>query len=133
MGALGLVLLDVPNIQIIPDNAAMNLIFRQSWLAISLFGVPPNGYRVTFIGLIILIILALTVNAITEKLTSKKVGGLLFALFITILGSAFTAAYLLLPFDFAIEGVRIIAALLGAVIISVFWVLIRGAFGGGGK
>jgi hypothetical protein len=130
MGSLGLVLLDVPSIRIIPDNPAMNLIFRQSWIEISIFGVPPNGYRVTFIGLIILIILALTVNAITEQLTSKKVGSLFFAIVLTILGSALTAAYVLLPFDFAVEGVRIIAALLGAVIIAVFWVLIRGAFGG---
>jgi hypothetical protein len=131
MGTLGWVLLDVPSIQIIPDNAAMNLIFRLSWIQISIFGVPPNGYRVTFIGLIILILLALTVNALTEQLTGKKVGSLLFAVILTILGSALTAAYVLLPFDFAVEGVRIIAALLGAVIIAVFWVLIRGAFGGG--
>jgi hypothetical protein len=130
VGSLGLVLSDVPSIRLLPDNAALDLIFRQSWIVISILGFPPGGYRVTFIGLIILIILALTVNAITEQLTAKKVGGLFFAIILTILGSALAASYVLLPFDFAVEGVRIIAALLGAVVIAVFWVLIRGAFGG---
>jgi hypothetical protein len=56
-------------------------------------------------------------------------GGLFTAVLVTIIGSVITAAYVSLPFDFAIEGVRIIAALLGAIIIAVFLVLFRGAVG----
>jgi uncharacterized membrane protein YvlD (DUF360 family) len=44
---------------------------------------------------------------------------------ITILGSLLAAAFIRLPFDFIIEGVHIIAALIGAVIIAVFYTLIR--------
>ena len=121
----------MPNIQLIPNSGAMDLIFHQTWLQVSVLNIPPGGYRVTLIGLIILIILALTVNAITERLTSKKMGGLFAAVLVTILGSFLAAAYVRLPFDFAIEGVRIIAALLGAVVIAVFYTLIRGSMGGG--
>jgi hypothetical protein len=127
-----MVLLDIPNIQLIPNNSAMDLIFHQIWIQVSVLNIPPDGYRVSFIGLIILVILALTVNAITERLTGKKVGSLFVAVLITVIGSVMTAAYVQLPFDFALEGVKIIAALIGAVIIAVFIVLIRGAFGGKG-
>jgi uncharacterized membrane protein YeaQ/YmgE (transglycosylase-associated protein family) len=121
----------MPNIQLIPNSGALDLIFHQSWLQISILGIPPGGYKVTLIGLIIIIILALTVNAITERLTSRKMGGLFMAVLVTIIGSFIAAAYVRLPFDFAIEGVRIIAALLGAVVIAVFYTLIRGSMGGG--
>ncbi|HEV8191583.1 MAG TPA: hypothetical protein VGP82_08870, partial [Ktedonobacterales bacterium] len=84
--------------------------------------------RITLIGLIIITLLALLVNAITERLTSAKPGGLLAAIIITILGSILAATYVKLPFDFTIEGVRIIAALLGAVVIAVFYTLIRNQF-----
>jgi uncharacterized membrane protein YeaQ/YmgE (transglycosylase-associated protein family) len=122
----------MPNIQLVPNSGVMDLIFHQTWLQVSIVNIPPEGYRLTLIGLIIIIILALTVNAITERLTSKKMGGLFTAVLVTIIGSVLTAAYVRLPFDFAIEGVRIIAALLGAVIIAVFLVLLRGAAGGKG-
>ncbi len=125
-----MVLLDIPNIQLIPNSGVLDLIFHQTWLEVSILNIPPGGYRVTLIGLIILAILALTVIAITERLTSKKPGGLLFGVILTIIGSFVAATYIRLPFDFAIEGVRIIAALLGAVILAVFYTLIRGAAGG---
>ena len=83
-----------------------------------------------FIGLIIILIIALAANAITERLTSRKAGGLLTATLITIIGSAIFQAYVLLPFDFSLEGVRIVAALLGAIVIAVFYTLIRGSAGG---
>ena len=44
---------------------------------------------------------------------------------ITILGSLLTAAFVRLPWDFIIEGVHILAALIGAVLIAVFYTLIR--------
>jgi uncharacterized membrane protein YeaQ/YmgE (transglycosylase-associated protein family) len=75
--------------------------------------------------LIILVIIALGANAITERLTGRKAGGLLLATLITVLGAALVQAYVLLGFDFALEGVRVIAALLGAVVIAVFYNLLR--------
>jgi uncharacterized membrane protein YeaQ/YmgE (transglycosylase-associated protein family) len=121
----------MPNIQLVPNSGVMDLIFHQTWLQVSIVNIPPEGYRLTLIGLIIIVLMALLVNAITERLTSKKMGGLFTAVLVTIIGSVLTAAYVRLPFDFAIEGVRIIAALLGAVIIAVFYTLIRGSMGGG--
>ena len=127
-----MVLADIPQIQLVPNSGVMDLIFHQTWVRVSVFNIPPDGYRLTLIGLIIIVLLALLVNALTERLTSKKMGGLFTAVLVTIFGSVLTAAYVQLPFDFAIEGVRIIAALLGALIIAVFLVLFRGAFGGKG-
>jgi hypothetical protein len=71
------------------------------------------------------VIIALGANGITEQLTGRKAGGLLLATLITVLGLALIQAYVHLPFDFALEGVRIIAALLGAVLITVFYALLR--------
>jgi uncharacterized membrane protein YeaQ/YmgE (transglycosylase-associated protein family) len=119
------------NINFIPNSGILDLIFHQTWLAFALLGWPPGGYKITLIQLIIVIILALAVNGIAERLTSRKVGGLLTAVIITVIGSFLATAYVRLPFDFALEGVRIIAALLGAVVIAVFYNLIRGQ--GSGK
>lgn len=128
-----MVLSAIPNI-VFPFNSTLDLIFRQSWIQISVIGIPAGGYRVSLIGLLIIIILAISANAITERLTGRKPGGVGFGIVITILGSILTAAYVLLPFDFAIEGVRIIAALLGAVVIATFYTLLRTqASSGGGK
>jgi prepilin signal peptidase PulO-like enzyme (type II secretory pathway) len=108
----------------IPNSGILDTIFHQTWLRIAIFGFPSGGYKVTLIGLIILTILALTANAITERLTGKKVG-MLGALLITILGAYIFITYVSLPFDFAVEGI-----LLGAVVISVFYVLIKGQASG---
>lgn len=122
--------LAIQNINFIPNTGILDQIFHQSWLTVSILGFPKGGYRITLIGLIIILIIALAANAVTEKLTSRKVGGLFAATLITIIGSAIFQAYVLLPFDFALEGVRIIAALLGAIVIAVFYTLIKGAAGG---
>jgi hypothetical protein len=119
----------IPNITF-PLNGILNTIFRDTWLQISILGFPRDGYRVTLIGLIILAILAFAVNGITERLAGKKAGGTLVAILITIFGSILVATFVLLPFDFAVEGVRIIASLLGAIVISVFYVLIKGSVSG---
>ena len=115
----------IPNLTFIPTSGPLDLIFHKSWLAISVLGAPAGGYKVTFIALIILVIIALGANAITERLTGRKAGGLLLATLITVLGAALVQAYVLLGFDFALEGVRVIAALLGAVVIAVFYNLLR--------
>jgi len=53
---------------------------------------------------------------------------------ITILGGYIFAAYVTLPFtDVAIQGVHVIAALLGSIVFSVFYVLIRKQSGSGQK
>lgn len=116
----------IQNLNFIPTSGPLDQIFHQSWLAFSVLGMPAGGYKLNFIDLIILLIIALAANAITERLAGRKAGGLLLATIITVLGSALVQAYVLLPFDFALEGVRIVAALLGAVVIAVFYVLLLG-------
>jgi hypothetical protein len=114
----------IPNLTFIPTSGPLDTIFHQSWLAFSVLGLPAGGYKLNFIDLIILLIIAIAANAITEQLAGRKAGGLLLATLITVLGTSLVQAYVSLPFDFALEGVRIVAALLGAVIIAVFYVLI---------
>jgi uncharacterized membrane protein YeaQ/YmgE (transglycosylase-associated protein family) len=114
----------IPNLTFIPTSGPLDTIFHQSWLAFSVLGMPAGGYKLNFIDLIILLIIALAANAITEQLAGRKAGGLLLATLITVLGTSLVQAYVSLPFDFALEGIRIVAALLGAVIIAVFYVLI---------
>ena len=70
----------------IQSGSIFDLIFHQTSLTIKVLGFPPNGYTINLIGLIILLILALAVNAIVERLTSQKVGGLFAAVMITIIG-----------------------------------------------
>ncbi len=120
----------IPSIRFIPNSGIFDQIFHQTWIQVSVLGAPEGGYRITLIGLIIIALLALLVNAVTERLTSAKPGGLLAAIIITIVGAILAASFVNLPIDFAIEGVRIIAALLGAIVIAVFYTLIRGQFKG---
>lgn len=124
-----MLLADVQNLNFIPNSGILDTIFHQTWLEVSIFGFPPGGYRITLIGLIIVLIIAIAANGITERLTSKKVGGLFAAVIVTLIGSWLFSAYVKLPFDFSLEGVRIIAALLGAVVIAVFYTLLRGQGG----
>ena len=119
----------IPNLTFIPTSGPLDLVFHQSWLAFSLLGMPAGGYKVNFIDLLILLIIAIAANGITERLAGRKAGGLLLATLITMIGSALVQAYVSLPFDFALEGVRIVAALLGAVVIAVFYVLLLGQAG----
>lgn len=116
----------IPTYNFIPSSGILNDIFHKTWLAVSIVGIPQDGYRVTLIGLIIILVIAIAAMAITERLTSKKLGGLFAGVLVTLLGSWLFSVYVNLPFDFALEGVRIIAALLGAVVIAVFYTLIKG-------
>jgi len=126
---LSVVLSAIPNLTFIPTSGPMDTIFHQSWLAFSLLGMPAGGYKINFIDLLILLIIAIAANGITERLAGRKAGGLLLATLLTVIGSALVQAYVTLPFDFALEGVRIVAALLGAVVIAVFYVLLLGQAG----
>lgn len=117
------------NYNFIPNSGILDTIFHKTWLDFKVFGNPTDpayGYRLTLIGLIITAVIALAANYVTEFLTSKKVGSLFAATVITILGSILFQTFVLLPFDFGLEGVRVVAALLGAIVIAVFYVLIRG-------
>src|SRR5260221_12864050 len=78
----------MPNLTFIPTSGPLDLIFHKSWLAINVFGAATGGYKVTFIALIILVIIALGDNAITERLTSRKAGVLILAALITVMGAA---------------------------------------------
>jgi uncharacterized membrane protein YeaQ/YmgE (transglycosylase-associated protein family) len=130
------ILLSIPNLEFIPRNGGfLDTLFHKTALTLTILGFPHGGYTLTLIGLLIIGVLAFAVNGITERLTGRKVGSLATAVLVTIIGSAIAAAYVLLPFDFALEGVRIIAALLGAIVIAVFYSLLRGQSsksGGGG-
>ena len=128
------IFLTIPNLEFIPRNGGLlDTIFHKTAMTIIVAGYPRGGYSLTLIGLVIIAIIALAVNGITEKLTGKKVGSMTAAVLVTIIGSALATAYVLLPFDFALEGVRIIAALLGAVVIAVFYTLIRAQTSSGKK
>jgi hypothetical protein len=115
----------------ITPGSIFDLIFHQTSVTIQLFGALKPAFYINLIQLIIFIVLAIAVNGITERLTSKKLGSLLAAVIVTIIGAAIFSAYVHLPFEFILEGVRIFAALFGAIVIAVFWVLIAGQVKGG--
>ena len=119
------------NINFIPGSGFLDLLFHQTWFSLQILGLFNPPFTINLIQLIIVLIIALAVNAIAERLTSKKMGGLAVAVLITLIGSFVATRMINLPFDFAVEGVRIIAALIGATIIGVFYTLIRAQFGSG--
>lgn len=128
-----MILAATPSLDFIPKSGFWDSLFHETWVSLSIFGTPSGGYKITLIGLVIIVLIALLAAAITERLTSKKPGGLGVAVLITILGSLLAAAILRLPWDFILEGVHIIAALVGAVLIAVFYTLIRSSSSSGKK
>jgi hypothetical protein len=129
-----MVLANVVTVNFLPTSGILDTIFHQTWLAINVFGVPGgNGYKLTLIGLIIVLIIASAAAAVTQGLTGAKPGGTLATVLITLFGAWLFSAYVLLPFDILMEGVRLIAALLGAIVVSVFFVLIRNQLRGSKK
>jgi hypothetical protein len=114
------------NLNFIPSNGGfLDLLFHQTKLTFEIFGWPKPPFSINLIQLIIILFLAFAINGATERLTGRKVS-LALAVIITVIGSYIFATYVLLPFDFELEGVRIVAAILGALIISVFYTLIVG-------
>jgi uncharacterized membrane protein YeaQ/YmgE (transglycosylase-associated protein family) len=118
--------LAMTSVNFIPSSGVLDQIFHQTWLAISIFGAPKGGFKVNLIALLIILVIAVAANGITEALTSRKVGSLALAVFLTLIGAYVVATYVRMPFDFALEGVRVVAALIGAVVIAVFYTLIAG-------
>lgn len=129
-----MVLANVVTVNFLPDSGILDTIFHQTWLAVNILGVPGGaGYKITLIGLIIVLIIASAAAAVTQGLTGAKPGGTLSTVLITLFGAWLFSAYVLLPFEVVLEGVRLIAALLGAIVVSVFYVLIRNQVKGSSK
>jgi hypothetical protein len=129
-----MVLANVVTVNFLPDSGPLDTIFHQTWLAINVLGFPGgNGYKLTLIGLIIVLIIASAATGVAERLAGAKPGGMLLSVLITIFGAWLFSAYVLLPFDILMEGVRVVAALLGAIVVSVFYVLLRKQMGGGAR
>jgi spore maturation protein SpmB len=129
-----MVLANVVTVNFLPTSGILDTIFHQTWLAINILGWPGgNGYKLTLIGLILVLIIASAATAVAERLAGAKPGGMLIAVLITLFGAWLFQAYVLLPFDVLMEDVHLVAALLGAIVVSVFYVLIRKQFSGGGK
>ncbi len=110
----------------LPNSGLLDQIFHRTWIAISVLGVPTDGYQLTLIGLIIVALLAFAVNVIIERLTGRKTGGLARAVGFTLVGAFLVSAFVSLPFELEIEGVRVITTLIGAMIVGVFYNLVKG-------
>jgi uncharacterized membrane-anchored protein YitT (DUF2179 family) len=105
----------------------LKTIFIDTWVSLSLLGQPAGGFKLTLIDLIIVALLAFAVTALTEWLTGQKLGKLFTGMVVTIVGALLVVMFVRLPapLDFAIEDVPIVAALIGAIIVGVFYVLLR--------
>jgi hypothetical protein len=105
----------------------LKTIFIDTWVSLSLFGQPAGGFKLTLIDLIIVALLAFAVTALTEWLTGQKLGNLFAGMVVTIIGALLVLMFVRLPapLDFAIEDIAIVAALIGAIIVGVFYVLLR--------
>jgi uncharacterized membrane protein YeaQ/YmgE (transglycosylase-associated protein family) len=121
--------LAVTNVTIVPNSGIWNQIFHQSWINVNLFGLlGSGGYTINLIGLIIVAIVGLAATGVTERLAGAKPGGgLLMPILLTILGAYIFSALLSgrIPFEVVLEGIPLFAALLGAIVFGVFYVLIR--------
>lgn len=125
-----MVIADVKPINIIPtDGGFLDLLFHHTWLKINLLGLfdKTDGFQVTLAGLIVLILVGLAATAVAERLAGDKPGkNLVTTVLLTLLGAYVFAAYVTLPFtDIEVEGIRLISALLGAIVFGVFFVLVR--------
>ena len=123
----------VPSFNPIPNSGILNQIFHQTDATVQVLDWPTPAYHINLIQLIILIVLAVVVIFVTERLTKQKPGGLLTGVILTIIGAYLVETFAKIPFDFSFEGVLIIASLLGAIIVGVFYTLIRGQFAGSKK
>ena len=108
------------------DGGFLDKLFHGTYVTVNIFGLlSGEGYKITLSGLIVILILSIAAAAIAERLAGAKPGkNLVIPVLITLLGSYIFTAYVQLPTDISIEGVRILAALLGAIVFSVFYVLI---------
>lgn len=112
----------------IPHTGILNQIFYLTDARVQIFGWPAQGYSINLIQFIIVLVLAIVVVFVTEQLTRNKVGGLAAGVIITLIGAYIIQAVTTSLPDFVFEGVRVVSSLIGAIIISVFYTLIRARF-----
>ncbi|MBA3823405.1 MAG: hypothetical protein H0X24_05780 [Ktedonobacterales bacterium] len=120
---------NVTTIQLFPTSGFFDQLFHQTYVRINILGLIANGgYTITLAGLIIILLIALAAGAVSEALAGEKIGtSILPAVLITLLGAYIFTAYVNLPTEIIIENVHVVAALLGAIVFGVFWVLLRRA------
>jgi uncharacterized membrane-anchored protein YitT (DUF2179 family) len=113
----------------------LKTIFIDTWISLSVLGQPAEGFHLTLIDLIIVALLAFAVTAMTEWLTRQKLGNLFAGMVVTIIGAILVVMFVRLPapLDFAIEDIPVVAALIGALIVGVFYALVRARTASGGK
>ena len=111
---------------VLPTTGPFDLIFHRTWIALSVLGEPNGGYALTFGGLLIVAVLACVVNVFIERLTHRSTGGLVRAVAFTLVGAFLVSAYVALPFEVEVEGVRIITTLVGALVVGIFYNLLKG-------
>jgi hypothetical protein len=113
----------------------LKTIFIDTGITFTVLGQPANGFHLTLLDLIIVGLLAFAVTAITEWLTGRKIGNLFAGMVVTIIGALLVLMFVHLPapLDFAIEDIAVVAALIGATVVGVFYALIRARTSSSGK
>ena len=107
------------------DGSFLDKFFHGTYMTVNIFGLLRDGYTITLAGLIVILIISVAAAGVAERLAGAKPGkSLVTPVLITLLGAYIFTAYVQLPTDFLVESVRILAALLGAIVFSVFYVLI---------
>lgn len=121
----------MPSYNPIPTTGVLNQIFHLTSARLHIFGWPAQGYSINLIQFLILLTIAIVVVYVTERLTKSQIGGLAAGVIVTLLGAFLIQSVATRIPDFMFEGVRVVTSLIGAIIIGVFYVLIRGQFAKG--
>jgi hypothetical protein len=105
----------------------LKTIFIDTGITFTILGQPAGGFHLTLLDLLIVALLAFAVTAITEWLTGRKIGNLFAGMLVTIIGALLVLMFVHLPapLDFTIENIAVVAALIGATIVGVFYSLAR--------
>ncbi len=127
-----MVLATITKVQpIFQGSSFLSNLFYGTYLRINIFNLLKDptdgapGYKITLSGLIVILIISVAAAAIAERLAGAKPGkSLITPVLITLLGAYIFTAYVQLPVELILENVRVVAALLGAIVFSVFYVLI---------
>ena len=115
-----------PSVAIFPSNGSFpDLLFHKTFLSFQIMGQPVPPFSINLIQFFIVLFLAFSVNGATERMTGRKVS-LMMAIIVTLFGSWLFVSFVRLPYDFSVEGVPIVATLLGALIVAVFYTLTLG-------
>lgn len=112
----------------IPHSGVIGRFFYETTAQLRLFGWPAQGYSINLIQFIVLLALAIVVVFVIERLTKNKIGGLAAGVIVTLIGAFIIQTETRSMPDFLFEGVRVVSSLVGAIIIGVFYVLLRAQF-----